>query len=326
MIGSSNLAELRSDIERAPPLVLLVGSGVSGDFIPTWEPLFIDLIDRAVEQGLGSKNWEERNKIKGILTNVRGKPQWSFYEKAGIVKRLLGRHYIRELRDCLYARVKAKYGGNTGTLSAAADKTLLGSVASLCQHKLVVAVITYNFDDLLDTVIHVKGRSVHTIYGREQRRFGTKGLPIYHVHGFLPCEGPLPSEEEALVVFSQEEYFQTMLEPVSWQTTTQLYFLRNYTCLLLGTSVTDLNMLRILSHARSYVRRGSGRTYVLTCEESIVGEVRDFQSQKDRDLAMQIWSALMDTVGVKMVLAGEDYKSVRVCVNKLINSLKHVEA
>ncbi len=325
MIESTNFTKLKEDIQNGPPLVLFVGSGVSGEFIPTWQLLLRNLIDRAVELGLGSKDMEERNRIKRILAGQSGKPQWSSYEKAGIIKRLLGSHYIRELHDCLYRGVGTKHGTNKKTLNVALDETLLGSVGSLCLHKTIIAIITYNFDDLLETVVRGKGGNVHSVYGREQHHWGTTGLPVYHVHGFLPREGPLISEEEALVIFSEGEYFQAMLEPFSWQTTTQLHFLRNYTCLLLGTSVTDLDMLRILSHARSYLRHGSGKTYVLTCRRSVVGENKDFQSQEERDLALRMWAMLMDDVGVRMILAEESYRSVRDYINELDGFIEHIE-
>ena len=62
-----------------------------------------------------------------------------------------------------------------------------------------------------------------------------------------------------------DDYFHIMMNPFSWQTTTQLSFLSSATCLFLGTSLEDINMLRMLYFSRS--NAGVRSVYALMAEE-----------------------------------------------------------
>jgi hypothetical protein len=77
-------------------------------------------------------------------------------------------------------------------------------------------------------------------------------FPIFHVHGFIPPPDQLQVAPAENVVLAYDEYFNNIMEPFSWQTTTQLHFLNNYNIIFLGASLEDWNMLRALSASQKY--------------------------------------------------------------------------
>jgi SIR2-like domain len=72
-------------------------------------------------------------------------------------------------------------------------------------------------------------------------------LPIYHVHGFLPRH---PRDyngiEKADLAFSEEGYHRMFADPFHWSNLVQLNHLREGPCLMLGLSMTDPNLRRLL--------------------------------------------------------------------------------
>ena len=75
-------------------------------------------------------------------------------------------------------------------------------------------------------------------------------LGIYHVHGFLPQKPDNDaSQEDTLLVFSEEGYHKLILESYNWANITQINFLMTHTCIFIGLSLTDPNLRRLLEIA-----------------------------------------------------------------------------
>ena len=135
-----NRQSLMEDLKHGD-VVLFLGAGVSAGPASSWSSFLGCLVDSAVELGLaGKRTTRER---KGIKTTLKrgAKAGWSPYAQAELVKRFLGRRYLGELR-------RALYGTKRGPRQAQPE--LLEQVARLCVHERVRAVVTYNFDDLLE--------------------------------------------------------------------------------------------------------------------------------------------------------------------------------
>lgn len=147
-------------------------------------------------------------------------------------------------------------------------------------------------------------------------------LPVYHVHGFLPRQSRSVSSDSTEIVFSQEEYHAFTLEPFSWQVTTQLYFLRNYVCLFLGTSLRDMNMVRLASHAKAHGKRLSA--YVLMARSDVLREsdTNTYDANKKENVfKVRVMSSLCDDIGVRLILC-ENRESVETRVKTLANILQ----
>src|SRR5690606_21315200 len=85
-------------------------------------------------------------------------------------------------------------------------------------------------------------------------------LSIYHVHGFLPRDrSGYDGLEKSTLVFSEEGYHELFTDPYHWSNLVQLNLLRETRVLMIGLSLTDPNLRRLLEIAGR--RNGPGRHY-----------------------------------------------------------------
>lgn len=130
---------------------------------------------------------------------------------------------------------------------------LVQAISSLCQPQRtgarVRSVVTFNFDDLLETELAARNIRHRSIYlGDDQATVDE--LPLYHVHGFLPRDrAQYPRLDQAQLAFSEEGYHAFYGQPFHWTNTVQLHALRESTCVFIGLSMTDPNLRRLLEVA-----------------------------------------------------------------------------
>lgn len=297
---------------RSKELVLFVGAGINAKLLPQWNTLLNDLLEYAVKYRLGGE-WAGQE-TAGILAWLKGEDghgTLSSYEKASFVKLLLGNHYL----DVLHERLYRQFDHNVLDEERRKSVRFLHEIAKLCQHKNIHAVVTYNYDDLLEYCINRLAereegkektgyRRACSVYGMQQIAPDQGTLPIFHVHGFLPQHDRPLDPRMALVVLSYEEYYQTLLEPFSWQTVIQLHFLRSFTCLFLGISLRDTNMLRLLSHAQHYSQQKA--QYILMCRQDLIGDSDlDWESNKIR-----IHATLFNDFGIRLLFSGNGHRTL----------------
>jgi hypothetical protein len=152
------------------------------------------------------------------------------------LERSLGTDFKAKLHDVLYQTAKpVDING------------LIIAIARLCrpsrQREGVFAIVTYNFDDLLESALNADEVKSRPIF--EEGTFpDSDELPIYHVHGRLPKASAMDSS--SALVFSEESYLALQSDHYSWANFEQLKLLRETTCLLLGLSGTDPNLRRLL--------------------------------------------------------------------------------
>ena len=81
--------------------------------------------------------------------------------------------------QCLH---EALYNGNDSFSSP-----LISEICNLIQSKRqqAQAIITYNFDDVMERALKSRGIGNYSIFGQNQPQ---QQFPIYHVHGFVPFE------------------------------------------------------------------------------------------------------------------------------------------
>lgn len=130
------------------------------------------------------------------------------------------------------------------------DSDLISAISNLCMPKRTGAridsVVTYNFDDLIENHLANSAIQCRSIFS-ESDAHDPDELPIYHVHGFLP-EAPDQYEglDKSTLVFSEEGYHQIYGEAYHWSNLVQLGKLRSNTCLMIGLSMNDPNLRRLL--------------------------------------------------------------------------------
>lgn len=139
------------------------------------------------------------------------------------------------------------------------DSDLIKSIASMCLPRRtgakVKSVITYNFDDLLERQLSSNSILHRCIY-TDNESYDPDELSIYHVHGFLPEERKsYDGLDNSTLVFSEEGYHQIYSDSYHWSNLVQLNSFRESTCLMVGLSMTDPNLRRLLEISSKNIER-----------------------------------------------------------------------
>ncbi|WP_226536266.1 SIR2 family protein [Fictibacillus halophilus] len=161
------------------------------------------------------------------------------------IKHTLETQFYSKLRQALYEGYKKQIRPNSSVYS----------ISKLCvpprEKKGISAVVTYNYDDLLEFYLDHLSVEYKTIYSANECS-NNEELPIYHVHGYLPHNDEITNTMEESIVFSEHEYHHQYENSFSWQNVTQLGILREKTALFIGLSMNDPNIRRLLEVANTY--------------------------------------------------------------------------
>ncbi len=160
--------------------------------------------------------------------------------------------FADRLRDALY-----------GSLEPPSSDDTLSVIGSLLREQQarpergLVRVISLNADDHIETEAnadhHPKRDPVVWPISREsshpRTRPGAHGktpIPVYHLHGFLPRkQSTLIWRESAdTLVFTDSDYWATVASPLSFANRVIAHALHDTTCLFIGLSMHDVNVLR----------------------------------------------------------------------------------
>lgn len=200
--------------------------------------------------------------------------------QASIIKSVLGNNYIDSIRRHLYQQcdiyvmeeIFLKYYSVDANLSENSDSKPFYALYQLARliilHHSIIAVVTYNFDKFLTMAIEILtkhrqkfftlqeitstswDRTIEDVFGSYSHSSQTKNiLPIYHIHGLIPPYHEFLPVKDNEIVLSMEEFYENTQNVYSWQTATQLHFLCHFTCLFLGSSLTDINTQRMIHYA-----------------------------------------------------------------------------
>jgi hypothetical protein len=153
--------------------------------------------------------------------------------------RAIEQAFVQRLRKALYARERRPKMETRNTLDAIADllaRSVDGNIA---------AVITPNFDDLLERQLKARGTPFTPILNGSAR--GKNGLRIVHSHGFVPRK---PHSQEGAVVLAEDEYHRLMTTFQDWASTELAYYLRTHVVLFVGASGTDPDLRLLLDVTR----------------------------------------------------------------------------
>ncbi|OEA73140.1 SIR2 family protein [Vibrio parahaemolyticus] len=143
---------------------------------------------------------------------------------------------------------------------------LIKSIAAMCLPRRtgakVKSVVTYNFDDLLERQLQDNAIHHRCIY-TDNESYDPDELPIYHVHGFLP-ENRKPYEglDNSTLVFSEEGYHQIYSDSYHWSNLVQLNSFRENNCLMVGLSMTDPNLRRLLDISSRNIERSKHYSFM----------------------------------------------------------------
>lgn len=228
-------------------LTLFCGAGISYDAgIPTWNTLLKSLL-----KAVYSDNHDVPDLDTRLANLFQKRINVSPLILAQYLKTLLGKKFTSTVRDTLYKDCNDK-------------SKIVDSISELSRQKRnrkpLKAIITFNFDDLIEEKLTKEKIDFKTIF-TEGERYKEEEIPIYHPHGFLPRSKNLTSKNE--VVFSEDAYHSQFIDPFSWSNLVQLNHLNNSTCLFIGISLTDPNMRRLLDVSIRKNGKGEKNHYII---------------------------------------------------------------
>ena len=307
-------------------LILFVGAGINAKTLPQWN----DLLDELLEEAILKAGLEDSR----VATHATDLKTWCDHQfdvcaKASILKQLLGdRNYLLSIQDALFRKApgaevsvrnycenKSKHGSN----QLNPDYHLLWTVAELASLPFVRGIATFNFDSLLEAAILGYGDR-HPIayfgdtFAPEGGSGDGKALPVFHLHGMLSSPDTLMRRRNESIVFSYDEYLDKNADPLSWESSTPIHLLRNFTTLWIGTSLRDWNMLRLLHAANS--SRAQFNSYCIQSLEEVRGDAPEDLKRS----AMRFQATLYQSVGLKLIISGSNYASVSDSISEYITT------
>lgn len=128
------------------------------------------------------------------------------------------------------------------------DSELINSICLAAKTQQLESIITYNYDDIVETAIEKSGIRVARVYNKSRNY--RHELPVYHVHGLVTQKEMFI---ESTPILSEIDYHNMYRENFNWSNVEQLHALDRNVCFFIGLSMTDPNLRRLLdfSHKES---------------------------------------------------------------------------
>ncbi|MAG67330.1 hypothetical protein FJN13_14605 [Alteromonas mediterranea] len=241
------ISELR-DCYKKGQFSLFLGAGVSSSAgMPDWNTLLNSLFVTYLTKEFDGDVAIGDDDISELVNRLNSIDEPSALMAARYLRKGLSKR-DSEAKDFIEAVTKNLYRLRNKKFSINSD--LIKSIAAMCLPRRtgakVKSVVTYNFDDLLERQL-ANNAILHRCIYTENESYDPDELPIYHVHGYLPENRKLHEGlDNSTLVFSEEGYHHIYTNSYHWSNLVQLNSFREYNCLMVGLSMTDPNLRRLL--------------------------------------------------------------------------------
>ena len=219
---------------------LFLGAGVSRSAgMPSWEELLKGLLSEA-----GQLNTETLSAFKEMGSQILEECDNSYL----IMGRYLENIIHLKNKNFNFPFIIREHLYNQGEHNS----DLLTCIADIANLKKTDEILTYNFDDIVEQNLSKSGLVAgkdYTSVSKDAEISSKNILPIYHVHGILPQEGPVDE-----VVFSENTFHSRYQDVYHWSNIEQLHALTRKHCFFIGLSMSDPNLRRLLDFARKINR------------------------------------------------------------------------
>jgi hypothetical protein len=254
---------------RGGRLGFLVGAGLSSAIgLPSWNDFNLALL----QHSLPCLPDESLNLAKAYLEQIQGHS----LAAVDFARLMAGSEFHRVLRQALYERPQLRLYRPTEVHHAVAALAMESKPPFPCIH-------TTNYDDLIELALErVAANRVAPIYST--RRRAADGPRVVHLHGYFPWKPGTGEDERDLagtIVASESDYHLLSNDHVAWTNRELLSLLETRSTLIVGTSLADPNLRRLLSHLASE-RAQSGRRRE---RHYVVMQSRDGEVAADRLVA-----------------------------------------
>ncbi|SHO62788.1 SIR2 family protein [Algoriphagus zhangzhouensis] len=233
-------------------LNLVLGAGISKPYgLPTWDFLLQRLLLKTIEE-----TPEKAVVLSKVFTKVFNPSPLiaGRYLQESLFDTKDKNRFEKEVRKTLY-----------DSFDKDAESPIMDEIVKLCaapgNSPNLDGIITYNYDDVIETKIKEKNMDIpfQSVYGQAVDP-DNRALAIYHVHGFLPQEGTI--NELNNITLGEYVYHEQYSNIYSWNNIVQINKFRDKTCLFIGTSLSDPNIRRLLDIANSQ-KKGRKFHYII---------------------------------------------------------------
>jgi hypothetical protein len=244
-INESDLKGLRQAWQKRQ-LVLFLGAGVSIPYgLPSWKSLVLELL---FEHAQGTRQlgrlWPHyRRAVASWMTDY-------FDYDPLVLARMVERDlrlkdsnkrstdqaalFLERLRTHMYSNYRKPK-----------ERTILQAICELVaqsnEHSGIDSVVTFNFDDLLETELGKLNVSAQSITSANRQKGA--GLRVIHPHGYVPQKGPISRQD---IVFTEPDYHRLTESVFHWGLSEIVERLRKTTVLFIGLSMSDPSLRRLL--------------------------------------------------------------------------------
>lgn len=299
-----NFNYLEKDFEKRRPVVLFVGTGINfpsrrngKDF--SWDALLNHLMSHSIQLILPyneSTNivrkailGEGATDYSNSLLQQQANQVFSRMTKTTLVKQTLkNTAYVYLIQDFLYRQcpkdeLKKACDEFIGSNKRDCVYFSLFQLADMILHNPnIKAVVTQNYDSFLEDAIELlseKYNSLGIAYIHRKPRivcgwkndddFSIDSFNIYHVHGFIPRYYGIQAPKNNSIVLSLDEFYEDSRNVYSWQISSQIHFLSQYTCIFCGLSLDDYTSQRLLHYVKG---KHKGKLYYITATKNASNE------------------------------------------------------
>lgn len=237
---------------------LFLGAGVSSSAgLPDWDTLLNSLFVSMLTSEMDGDKKRDNSEISSIVKRLREVDEPSALMSARYIRKGMSISGSSEQTRFINAVTEQLYSLRNKRHSI--DSSLIKSIAAMCMPgrtgAKVKSVVTYNFDDLIERELS-KRQITHKSIFEEIDLPSPEELPLYHVHGYLPEDRTQYSNlDRGTLVFSEEGYHKIYSESYHWSNLVQLNNLKETTCVMIGLSMTDPNLRRLLEIAARSIEK-----------------------------------------------------------------------
>jgi hypothetical protein len=240
------LREVR-EAHRAGRLGFLVGAGLSVPIgLPGWNAFNEALLEKTLDRHSPSGAAATRAIGKAYLELMQGQS----LAAVDLVRQRAGTDFHVVLRGALYDREQLRKFQPTETHYALVKLALESHPPFPCLH-------TTNYDDLLELALHntlgKRARPVHA-----SGRAASDGPRVVHLHGYFPYDPQPVTTEKRLaheLVLSDLDYHHLSNDHTAWTNRELLTLLDSRSVLIVGMSLTDPNVRRVLAYLSEHSKR-----------------------------------------------------------------------
>ena len=243
-------AYLSNNKEEPTDCAVIIGNGAS---IPFGSDSWTSMINN-LSNYLEPYFVESSSNIRNALFN--SSYAISSFVKNTLIRNGLSDKYIEAIHYCVYRRYNPLMHDRPSILKA---------LALAKQKYPYLPLLTYNYDTFLEKQYkHETSKGLLYLNGND----GFQPSPnvyknnVIHLHGYLSYS----TKKYSGLVLTDEEYFDAYLNSIrSWVYNTQIDVLRNYKCLYVGSSMSDLFQMSVINKARKGRGNEKWNCFALMC-------------------------------------------------------------